>query len=268
MKSYKHSSFLITLTVSITLSGTLSHAFDASKVIEKDTSASQIIQFFFKFKKDGKPEDAVQVLKYAADNGNSAAQWKLARIYQTGDGVQQNSLEAFQIFRKIAQQSVYGIKTLEGRHFVADAFVALGDYYLNGIPETAVVPDRSKARVMYTTAAMVYRHPSAQFELGRMQINNDKVFGEGPSGVRNLSLAYKKGHVGAEALLGSLIFEGVHAKHDPVRGLFMIGNAKRRASSSDIEWIKQIYDETYSLAKPNHRTEAVHQLLDASNSLQ
>lgn len=232
-------------------------AFDASKVLKGDAASGQIFEFFFKFKNDGKPEEAVEVLKYAAENGNSAAQWKLARIYQTGDGVQQDALEAFKIFQKIANQSAYAIPNTPNWQYGADAFVALGNYYRIGIPNTIVKVDTNKARVMYTTAAMVYRHPEAQFELGRMQINNDKIYGQGRSGIRNLSLAYEKGHVGAEALLGYSIFEGVHTKYDPIRGLFMLGNAKRRASERDQEWIKQIYDEAYSLARPDHRTQAV-----------
>jgi len=244
------------------------NAFDASKIIRKDTPASEVFQFFFEFREEGKPEEAVEVLKYAAENGNSAAQWKLARIYQVGDGVEQDSLEAFMIFQKIAHQSAYAIPNSPNWQYGADAFVALGDYYKSGIPNTLILPDKNKARIMYTTAAMVYRHPEAQFQLGRMQINNDKIYGQGRSGVRNLSLAYDKGHVGAEALLGYHIFEGVHTKHDPVRGLFMVGNAKRRASGNDLEWISQIYDEVYALARPEHRSQAVKQLMASSNSLE
>jgi hypothetical protein len=48
----------------------------------------------------------------------------------------------------------------------------------------------------------------------------------------------------------------------------MLGNAKRRASARDQEWIKQIYDEAYSLARPDHRTQAVQKLIASSNSLQ
>lgn len=252
------------LTAVITVSS--AQAFDASKFIHKDTPASEIFQFFFEFREDGKPEEAVEVLRYAAENGNSAAQWKLARIYQTGDGVQQDPLEAFTIFEKIANQSAYSIPNSANWQYGADAFVALGRYYESGIPNTRIRPDTNKARIMFTTAAMVYRHPDAQFELGRIQINNDKIYGQGRSGIRNLSLAYEKGHVGAEALLGYHIFEGLHVKHNPVRGLYMVGNAKRRASGNDLEWISQLHDEVYALANPAHRTEAVKKLQASSTT--
>lgn len=256
------------LPLALSASVTSSYAFDASKIIKGDTASGQIFQYFFKFKKDGKQEEAVEVLKYAADKGNSAAQWKLARIYQTGDGVEQDELEAFLIFQKIAQQSTYAIPNTPNWQYGADAFVALGKYHYNGIQNTYVKPDEGKARIMFTTAAMVYRHPEAQFQLGRIQINNDKIYGQGRSGIRNLSLAYDKGHVGAEALLGYSIFEGVHTKYDPVRGLFMLGNAKRRASENDLEWINQIHDEAYSLARPEHRADAVRRLQETANSLE
>lgn len=268
MSHCRLSSLLLALPLVLSGGLTSSYAFDASKVVKGDAASGQIFQYFFKFKEDGKSEEAVEVLKYAADKGNSAAQWKLARIYQTGDGVEQNELEAFMIFQKIAQQSAYAIPNTPNWQYGADAFVALGKYHYNGIPNTFVSRDENKARIMFTTAAMVYRHPEAQFQLGRIQINNDKIYGQGRSGIRNLSLAYKKGHVGAEALLGYAIFEGVHTKYDPVRGLFMLGNAKRRASEHDLEWINQIHDEAYSLARPATREEAVKKLQATANSLQ
>ncbi len=81
-------------------------------------------------------------------------------------------------------------------------------------------------------------------------------------------MAYQKGHVGAEALLGYAIFEGVNTTHNPVRGLVMIGNAQRRASARDIEWINQLYDEAYSIAKPEDRIEAVRQLQNLPSPLE
>ena len=243
-------------------------AFDASEIIKGDTGSSKIFEFFHSFRKDGKQEEAVEVLKYAAEQGNSAAQWKLGRMYQTGDGVQQNALQAFEIFQKIASQYPYAVPNTPAWQFCADALMALGNYYRSGIPGTYVTPDNRRAQMMYTTAAMVFRHPGAQFELGRMQIESDNGFGQGRMGVRNLSLAYEKGHVGAEALLGYTFFEGVHTRRDAVRGLVMLGNASRRASERDVEWIRQLHEEAYALAKPEERAEASRLLQETSSSLE
>ncbi|MBO6815360.1 MAG: sel1 repeat family protein [Rhizobiaceae bacterium] len=240
-------------------------AFDASRIIENDTSSTKIFEFFYNFKREGRPQEAVEVLKYAAGIGNSAAQWKLARIYQTGDGVQADHERAFEMYKEIAAQYPFARPNTPNWQFSADALVALGDYYKNGVSGTSIKVDVPKAQMMYTTAAMVFRHPDAQFELGRMQLLDEQYYGQHRLGIRNLNLAYGKGHVGAEALLGYSIFEGEHTKRDPVRGLVMLGNAKRRANSHDLEWISTLHDDAFAIASPEQRTKAF-ELLEASAS--
>ena len=244
------------------------YAFDASQILKEDSKSTEVFQFFFEFRNDGKKEEAIEVLRYAAENGNSAAQWKLARIYQTGDGVQQDQLAAFNMFKRIAAQYSNARPNSPNWQFAADAFVELGDYHIKGINNSSIRPDETAARIMYTTAAMVFRHPDAQFKLGRMQIRSDKGFGQARQGIRNLGLAYEKGHIGAEALLGFAIFEGEHIKRDRVRGLVMLGNALRRSQTIDQEWIRQLHDEAFSLAHPEERTEAYLQLSETTSSLQ
>jgi len=256
---------LITTSAVMAVSGMMflapASALDASKVIQKDTKSSTIFQLFFGFLEEGKTDDAFDVLKYAADQGNSAAQWKLAKMYERGEqGVEKDPLKAFRMYHRIAAKSSFARPNTPSWQFSADAFVALGNYYRKGIPNTIVLPDRGTATTMYTTAAMVFSHPGGQFELGRMQIDNDKVFGQGRLGVRNLRLATDKGHVGAEALLGYAYFEGVHVKQDVVRGMVMLGHSRHRATADDFEWISQLHDEAFAIAKPAERTEAHRRL--------
>ena len=267
MRIFKPLSILPIFAVALPLAAGNALALDASKIIKKDTKSSTIFELFFDYMDKGQRDDAIDVLKYAADQGNSAAQWKLARLYERGEnGVEQDPLEAFRMYQRIAANYPYARPNTPAWQFSADALVALGTYYRNGIPDTLVFADPGKAQMMYTTAAMVFRHPGAQFELGRMQIENDKGFGQGRLGVRNLGLAYEKGHVGAEALLGYAFIEGVHAKRDVVRGLAMLGNAKRRASDRDLQWIAPLHDEAFALARPDER-EAAFQKLSASSAL-
>lgn len=253
--------FLISSIAGVGLfsSAQFSHAFDASEILQSDTSSNKVFEFFFTFRQKGKSEEAFQVLKYAADNGNPAAQWKLAKSYQNGDGVEQDPLQAFSMFQRIADQYSLARPNTPNWQFSADALVQLGNYYKNGIEDTDIQADRNKAQVMYTTAAMVFRHAGAQFELGRMQLYDGKGFGDPRLGIRNLSLAYKKGHVGAEALLGYSIFEGEYIKRNPVRGLIMLCNALSRSNEYDAEWITPLYEEVLSLATPEQRMEANEQ---------
>ena len=267
MPTFKSILFTSLVVGSAALTST-AYAFDASAVLKKESKTSEIFQFFFDFEKEGKKDEAMEVLKYAADHGNSAAQWKLGRIYQTGNGAEKDHLAAFRMFQRIAAQSSFVRPNTPGWQFSGNAFVQLGDYHLKGIHNTIIKPDPVKAEVMYTTAAMVFRHPDAQFKLGRMQVEAGNALGKARQGVRNLGLAYDKGHVGAEALLGYIIFEGEHVKRNPVKGLYMLGNALKRSSDHDSEWIRQIHDEAYSIAHPDDRTQAVLKLSDSSAGLQ
>ncbi|MEM7067490.1 MAG: tetratricopeptide repeat protein [Pseudomonadota bacterium] len=269
MRIYRSLCTLITASAAALVITGSTYALDASKIIKSDTKSSTIFEFFFDFMNKGQQDDALDVLKYAAEQGNSAAQWKLAKLYERGEeGVERDDLAAFRMYQRIAANYPYARPNSAAWQFSADALVALGNYYRRGIPETLVFADPSKAQMMYTTAAMVFKHPDAQFELGRMQIHNDKGFGQGRLGVRNLKLAYEKGHVGAEALLGYARFEGVHAKRNVVRGLIMLANAKRRATVRDLAWIAPLHDEAFALARPDERALAHTELEKLSNSLQ
>ncbi len=55
--------------------------------------------------------------------------------------------------------------------FVANAFVALGHYYLEGIPNTRVKADPERARAMFDYAASYFRDPDAQYYLAKLYLN-------------------------------------------------------------------------------------------------
>ena len=80
--------------------------------------------------KAGDTVKAVNSLEYAAEKGHALAQWKLGRMYAEGDGVAQNDLKAFEYFRSIANSHADDNPDLPQARFVANAFVALGHYYL------------------------------------------------------------------------------------------------------------------------------------------
>ena len=75
------------------------------------------------------------------ENGHALAQWKLGRMYADGDGVQQDELRAFEYFSNIANSHAADSPDTQQARFVANAFVALGGYYLDGIPNSQIGPD-------------------------------------------------------------------------------------------------------------------------------
>ena len=121
--------------------------------------------------KAGENDKALSSLQYAADQGYALAQWKLGRMYAAGDGVPRNELRAFQYFSRIANTHAEDAPHLPQARFVANAFVQLGHYYLDGIPDTVVKADPDRAREMYAYAASYFGDADAQYSLAKLYLD-------------------------------------------------------------------------------------------------
>ena len=140
------------------------------------------------------PDTSLTSLQYAAEGGHPVAQWKLGRMYANGDGVTQDDLRAFEYFSRIANAHAEDSPSAPQSAIVANAFVALGRYYLNGIPNSKIKSDPERAREMFSYAASYFGNADAQYDLARLYLN-----GGGTSrddfryGARWLGLAAQKG---------------------------------------------------------------------------
>jgi TPR repeat protein len=111
-------------------------------------------------------------LQYAADQGHLVAQWKVGRMYTSGDGVAQDDQRAFAYFSQITNSHPDEPPGTAQARIVASAFVALGHYYLKGIPNTEIVPDAGRAREMFSYAASYFGDADAQYQLGRLYLDS------------------------------------------------------------------------------------------------
>ena len=226
--------------------------FDDKSSTEKNSNPWTVFRFGFSAYKNGHKDQAVEAYRYAAENGQLGATWKLARMYAEGYGVARDDYEAFKFFNEIAQQDVEPGSPEES--YVSDALVALGSYMKSGIPGTPVEPNAIAAQEYYTRAAANYRNANAQFELGKMLLAGD---GGARTSVRQaarwLQLAAEKGHAGAQATLGNLLFQSGKV----VRGLAMMTAALERAAPSDQPWIRDMQEEAFSLAPEADRRTAI-----------
>src|SRR5229473_8139899 len=133
-------------------------------------------------------------LQYAAEGGHPVAQWKLGRMYADGDGVTQDDVRAFEYFSRIANAHAEDSPSAPQAAIVANAFVALGRYYLSGIPNSKITSDPERAREMFSYAASYFGNADAQYDLARLYLR-----GVGSSrddfryGARWLGLAAQKG---------------------------------------------------------------------------
>jgi uncharacterized protein len=203
---------------------------------------------------------SVVALEYAAEGGHPVAQWKLGRMYADGDGVVQNDLRAFEYFSRIANQHAEDNPGAPQAAIVANAFVALGRYYLSGIPNSKVKPDEERAREMFNYAASYFGNADAQYDLARLYF---KSTGNSPEsfrqGIRWLGLAAQKGQYQAQALLGQMLFNGEQMPPQRARGLMWLTLARDSAGADEI-WIKESYNRAVAKANETDRAMALQML--------
>jgi TPR repeat protein len=202
--------------------------------------------------KAGETVKAVNSLEYAAEKGHAIAQWKLGRMYAEGDGVTQNDLKAFEYFQRIADSHADDNPDTPQARFVANAFVALGHYYLDGIPKTDIKRDPQRAREMFAYAASYFRDPDAQYYLARLYLNGTGAPRDPRQAARWLGLSAQKGQCEAQAMLGAMLFEGDHVPRQAARGLMWLALAKDSARA-DQAWITKLYDSAMQQASEDER---------------
>src|ERR1700735_4117690 len=205
------------------------------------------------------PDTALTSLQYAAEGGHPVAQWKLGRMYANGDGVTQDDLRAFEYFSRIANAHAEDSPSAPQAAIVANAFVALGRYYLSGIPNSKIKSDPERAREMFSYAASYFGNADAQYDLARLYLR-----GVGTSrddfryGARWLGLAAQKGQHEAQALLGQMLFNGDQLPRQAARGLMWLTLA--RDAAPDETWIKDSYNKAFSKASEDDRAMALQML--------
>lgn len=182
-------------------------------------------------------------LQYAAENGHLVAQWKLGRIYADGDGVKPDAYKAYQYFNQVAVKNAETSPFLPQARFVANAFVALGDYHLQGIPNTEVKADPRRAAQLFRYAATYFGDADAQYHLARIYLDGRGAHKDPRTAARWLYSAANKGQYRAQALLGHMMVHGEGVPRQAARGLMWLTLAADAAAGKDDEWIRKAYDE-------------------------
>jgi uncharacterized protein len=207
------------------------------------------------------PDTNLTSLQYAAEgNNNPFAQWKLGRMYAAGDGVTQDDLRAFEYFSIIANAHAEDSPSAPQAPIVANAFVALGRYYLNGIPNSKIKSDPERAREMFSYAASYFGNADAQYDLARLYLKSAGSSRDDIRyGARWLGLAAQKGQHQAQAMLGQMLFNGGQLPRQAARGLMWLTLA-RESATSDETWIKESYNSAFAKASDDDRAMAVQML--------
>lgn len=242
------------------LGGTMAFALDVSATAKPpEATSDEIFRSAKQSFREGNTTSAIKLLEEAADLGHPGALWVLGEHYRRGDGVPASDLKAFQIFNEIANSHADDSPSSPQAPFVASAFVELGTYYSTGIKDGPVKPNLPEARRLLTYAASYFGDREAQFKLGQMLGDSSLPDHDTVQAARWLTLAARKGHVGAQALLGQLLFAGdADLPRKPLMGLMWLTIARSHANSAQDDWIRDLQEQAFSVAAEQDRRQAVH----------
>src|SRR6201995_2302728 len=169
-----------------------------------------------------------------------------------GDGDAQHSLRAFEYFSRIANAHAEDTPSAPQAAIVANAFVALGRYYLSGIPNTKIKADAERAREMFSYAASYFGNADAQYDLARLYLGGIGAPKDPRYGARWLGLAAQKGQHQAQATPGPMLVHSDQRPRQAARGLMWLTLA-RDSAAPDETWIKESYNKAISPAVAKER---------------
>jgi len=133
--------------------------------------------------------------------------------------------------------------------------VALGSYYLLGIPNSAVKSDPDRARDIFAYAASYFGDADAQYQLGRMLLEGEGGTRDVWQAARWLKLSADKGQFKAQALLGATLFKGQVMPRQGARGLMYLTLA--RDSAPQEKWVVDLHAAAFQQATDDERSLAL-----------
>lgn len=201
----------------------------------------------------GNKASAAQALEFAAGQGQMLALWKLGRMHSLGDGVPHDDLKAFEYFSKIADEFADETPGSQNAKVVSSAFVALGEYFRDGIKGSYVKANPARAFEMFQYAASYYGDPDAQFHLSRLYMEGRGAPKDMRQALRWAHLSADKGHFEAQLLLGQMMIAGHGIPRQVARGLMWITLARDGADPSRQAEIQDLHRKAFDAATQEDR---------------
>lgn len=232
------------------------YAFDPEKTFSEDDEPRTILRFGFMALKRGNFDQAIGAFRFGAEKNDLASQWKLARMLQSGSGLPKDDLAAYKLYSKIASRYNDKYPRRVDLPYVSSALVALGRYALKGIEGSRVKSNPRRAEDHFYRAAALYKDRDAQFELGLMYRRGLLGAKQPKTAVRWFGLSARKGHRGAQAELGEMLFYGEGVRRSPVRGLVFMSKAMANSARSGAKSIRQMRQKAFAKASAAQRKAA------------
>ena len=182
--------------------------------------------------------EAFEWFKKAAEQGHLEAQYRLGACYFKGEGVVRDYGKAMEWYTKAAEQG----------HL--DAQCELGKMFLRGYG----VPKNSEKGMEWLTKAAEQGSARAQCELGECYDYGEGVIEDRVKAVEWYTKAAEQGYVHAQFELGQIYVHGLGVEKDGIKAVEWYTKAAEQGSSGAQVNLGSLYYDGYSgLAKQNYK---------------
>lgn len=171
------------------------------------------------------PRDDITTLSARAQQGDADAQYDLGGLYEQGEGVPHNTIEAARWYRRAAEQGHVGAQ------FLMAILNERGDLGSQDVVE---------AGHWYHKAA-AQGHRGAQFLLGDMYASGHGVPQHDGEAVRWYRQAAEQGHALAQFHLGLMYFSGRSVPQDDSEAVYWCRRAAEQGLGVAQAWMGKIY---------------------------
>ena len=204
---------------------------------------------------DGAVAAGLEQLQMAARRGGVRASLKLARLYSEGKIVAHDEVKACEMYGALADKHAQIDRSDPGARLIAEAFRSWGYCFLRGAQgwEKNVV----RAAELFHQAGVILDDAESLYELSKLYLKGEGVAPNPRLAVHFLKTAAYKRFAPAQAMLGSLMWQGKVLKQQRVNGLALIKFALEVARPEDKAWIDREYEEALLTAKKDEETQAL-----------
>lgn len=201
-------------------------------------------------------ESSITLLENAAKQGNIPALLHLAEIYESGKFVPKDQDKACKAYMQAASR----LGKVDRFHPQADkitvAYRKAADCYVNGIGTINSLPDMNAGGNLLLYSGVILEDAESLFKLGKLFLSAEGIGPNLGMAVRFLESSARKQYPPAQALFGSMMWEGKITKHRPAAGLALLILGMERTLPKDRVWITTLHDEAMLTASKDIEQEA------------
>lgn len=184
----------------------------------------------------------VIALQRSASQGNLSALLHLGEIYDSQEFQQRDVKKACSYYVLATKHAGKFNRFHPEAQRLAAAFRRAADCYMEGVG-TLGGKDVNMAGNLLLHSGVILEDAESLFKLGKLFLSANGIGPNLGMATRFLENAARKQYPPAQALLGSMMWEGKVTKHQPVAGLALLILGKERTEAKDRAWITALHDE-------------------------